>query len=101
MIFSLLCARSCFLSICILFYFFLFEPILRDPSNHIINPSKISTFDLDKVLVFQVVPLTAAVIVTTPQKLAFIDVAKGVRMFSKLKVCVFSTHKLNYKLACQ
>lgn len=35
---------------------------------------------------FQVVPLTAAVIVTTPQKLAFIDVAKGVRMFSKLKV---------------
>ncbi|KAK9749757.1 hypothetical protein RND81_02G148100 [Saponaria officinalis] len=34
----------------------------------------------------QVVPLTAAVIVTTPQKLAFIDVAKGVRMFSKLKV---------------
>ncbi|GMH04627.1 hypothetical protein Nepgr_006467 [Nepenthes gracilis] len=37
----------------------------------------------------QIVPLTAAVIVTTPQKLAFIDVAKGVRMFSKLKVpCV-------------
>lgn len=36
----------------------------------------------------QVVPLTAAVIVTTPQKLAFIDVAKGVRMFSKLKVCI-------------
>ncbi|OWM66008.1 hypothetical protein CDL15_Pgr015434 [Punica granatum] len=34
----------------------------------------------------QVVPLTAAVIVTTPQKLAFIDVAKGVRMFSKLKL---------------
>uniref|UniRef100_A0A0E0N1S0 Fe-S cluster assembly factor HCF101, chloroplastic n=1 Tax=Oryza rufipogon TaxID=4529 RepID=A0A0E0N1S0_ORYRU len=34
----------------------------------------------------QVAPLTAAVIVTTPQKLAFIDVAKGVRMFSKLKV---------------
>ncbi|KAG5022061.1 hypothetical protein JHK82_017939 [Glycine max] len=33
-----------------------------------------------------VVPLTAAVIVTTPQKLSFIDVAKGVRMFSKLKV---------------
>lgn len=37
-------------------------------------------------MIFQVVPLTAAVIVTTPQKLAFIDVAKGVRMFSKLKV---------------
>ncbi|KAF5945776.1 hypothetical protein HYC85_016004 [Camellia sinensis] len=35
---------------------------------------------------FMPVPLTAAVIVTTPQKLAFIDVAKGVRMFSKLKL---------------
>ena len=34
--------------------------------------------------------MTAAVIVTTPQKLAFIDVAKGVRMFSKLKVCNFA-----------
>ncbi|PSS36253.1 Fe-S cluster assembly factor like [Actinidia chinensis var. chinensis] len=34
----------------------------------------------------QVVPLAAAVIVTTPQKLALVDVAKGVRMFSKLKV---------------
>ncbi|KAJ0031502.1 hypothetical protein Pint_13128 [Pistacia integerrima] len=44
---------------------------------------------LCQVLLFHVVPLTAAVIVTTPQKLAFIDVAKGVRMFSKLKVpCV-------------
>ncbi|XVE92007.1 hypothetical protein REPUB_Repub01dG0060000 [Reevesia pubescens] len=41
------------------------------------------------VSVVQVVSLTAAVIVTTPPKLAFIDVAKGVRMFSKLKVpCV-------------
>ncbi|GMH04547.1 hypothetical protein Nepgr_006387 [Nepenthes gracilis] len=37
----------------------------------------------------QIIPLTVAVIVTTPQKLAFIDVAKGVHMFSKLKVpCV-------------
>ncbi|QCD92138.1 ATP-binding protein involved in chromosome partitioning [Vigna unguiculata] len=40
----------------------------------------------------QVVPLTAAVIVTTPQKLSFIDVAKGVRMFSKLKVVLLQNH---------
>ena len=32
----------------------------------------------------QSVPLTAAVVVTTPQKLSFIDVAKGVRMFARL-----------------
>lgn len=37
----------------------------------------------------QTLPITAAVVVTTPQKLAFIDVAKGVRMFSRLRVpCV-------------
>ncbi|KAG1666108.1 hypothetical protein FOA52_010898 [Chlamydomonas sp. UWO 241] len=32
----------------------------------------------------QTVAFDAAVIVTTPQKLAFIDVAKGIRMFAKL-----------------
>ncbi|GAB2215461.1 hypothetical protein Droror1_Dr00019846 [Drosera rotundifolia] len=36
-----------------------------------------------------VIPITAAVIITTPQKLSFTDVAEGVRRFSKLKVvCV-------------
>ncbi|CAA6660846.1 unnamed protein product [Spirodela intermedia] len=45
----------------------------------------------------QVVPLTAAVIVTTPQKLAFIDVAKGVRMFAKLKVpCISVVENMCY-----
>ena len=34
----------------------------------------------------QSVSFSAAVIVTTPQKLAFIDVAKGIRMFAKLMV---------------
>jgi Mrp family chromosome partitioning ATPase len=34
----------------------------------------------------QTVAFSAAVIVTTPQKLAFIDVAKGIRMFAKLVV---------------
>ena len=35
----------------------------------------------------QTVSFSAAVIVTTPQKLAFVDVAKGIRMFAKLVVC--------------
>ena len=35
----------------------------------------------------QSVSFSAAVIVTTPQKLAFIDVAKGIRMFARLEVC--------------
>lgn len=34
----------------------------------------------------QSVAFSAAVIVTTPQKLAFIDVAKGIRMFARLAV---------------
>jgi Mrp family chromosome partitioning ATPase len=38
----------------------------------------------------QTVAFSAAVVVTTPQKLAFVDVAKGVRMFAKLAVPVVS-----------
>ena len=37
----------------------------------------------------QAVQFDAAVIVTTPQKLSFIDVAKGIRMFARMAVpCV-------------
>lgn len=36
----------------------------------------------------QTVPITASVVVTTPQRLAFIDVAKGIQMFAKLRVPV-------------
>lgn len=36
----------------------------------------------------QSVAFSAAVIVTTPQKLSFIDVAKGIRMFARLLVRV-------------
>ena len=34
----------------------------------------------------QTVQFSAAVIVTTPQKLAFVDVAKGIRMFARMAV---------------
>ncbi len=34
----------------------------------------------------QILPLAGAVIVTTPQKLSFIDVVRGIRMFDKLNV---------------
>ncbi len=34
----------------------------------------------------QLIPLTAAIIVTTPQELSFVDVVKGIQMFQKLKV---------------
>ncbi|KAK4790729.1 hypothetical protein SAY86_018033 [Trapa natans] len=41
--------------------------------------------------------MPATVIITTPQKLAFIDVAKGVHMFSKLKVpCVAVVENMCY-----
>ena len=36
----------------------------------------------------QLIPITASIIVTTPQALSFVDVVKGIQMFDKLKVPV-------------
>ena len=39
-----------------------------------------------QITLCQLLPLTAAVIVTTPQHISFVDVVKGVEMFDRLKV---------------
>ncbi len=43
-----------------------------------------------QITLSQIIPLTAAVIVTTPQKISFIDVIKGIQMFEKLNVPTIS-----------
>jgi Mrp family chromosome partitioning ATPase len=39
-----------------------------------------------QITLAQELPITSAVIVTSPQKLSFIDVVKGIEMFDELKI---------------
>lgn len=49
------------------------------------------------IFLLQSVQFSAAVIVTTPQKLAFVDVAKGIRMFARMAVpCVAVAENMSF-----